>query len=310
MSHSNTPPDKSFSEFRAHLARRHRKNYAHRRKNPAAPNLVDAPTERFGRYLRAARLNARLSPAALGQRARLSPETILALEQGLILGQDIKGSWLKRLAAALNENVDDFSLLLGRRPRRIWPALNLTDWLPPVQLPRMVFAPLLASLLAVVVSVAMLTNVGYPRTPAGEHLIYTTPESLNAAQLVPVTVPLPASPERNPAERLSLLKAERLKVAPVVVPVAVSSSPVIETSPVTYLFLNSKLDQPQPEPKHIRIFFDIVYWLTVGPRFQLEGRPSIISAEYNLENQILVQPKIININSEDRLNMVKAEIKL
>lgn len=315
MKHRHTPLDKSFDEFKAHLARRHRQNYAHRQQNLAGSALADARAERFGRYLRAARLNANLSPAALGQRAKLSPDTILALEQGLILSQDIKAGWLKRLAAALHENVDDFALLLGRKrlSRWNWPALNWGGLLPAPRLSRTAYAPLFAALLAVVVSVTMLANIGLPLALPGDDLVYTTPETLILPQTVPVSVPISAYPNLDPVGRLSLLKAERLKVAPVAAPapVAASSSPIIEANPVTYLFLNSKLDHPQAEPKHrIQIFFDIVYWLTVGPRFQLEGRPSIISAEYKIENQILVQPKIININSEDRLNMVNAEIRL
>lgn len=313
MTHSNLPPDKSFNDFKDHLTRRYRQNYAYRQKNPDAPPLADAQAGRFGRYLRAARLNANLSPVALGRRARLSPDTILALEHGLILGQDIKAGWLKRLAIALNENADDFALLLGRSnlSRWNWPVLNWTELLPIVPLPRTVYAPLLASLLAVVVSVALLANLGLPVAMQGDNVVYTTPESIIESQAAPAYSMVSAYPQLDPADRLSLLKAERLKVAPVAAPVVASSSPIIEANPITYLFLNSKLDHPQAEPKHrIQIFFDIVYWLTVGPRFHLEGRPSIISAEYKIENQILVQPKIININSEDRLNMVKAEFKL
>lgn len=68
----------------------------------------------FGRYLQAARKNAGLSADSLAHRAKLSTATVLALEHALIPAQDIHPGWLKRLAHALDERVEDFYLMLGR----------------------------------------------------------------------------------------------------------------------------------------------------------------------------------------------------
>ncbi len=307
------PPDRDFDEFKGHLVRRHRQNCARRQKNPTAP-LDNAAAERFGRYLCAARRNANLSPAALGQRANLPPDTIMALEMGLILAPNIKASWLKRLAAALNEDPADFALLLGRRHSGwwSWPAFNRGYTWPALRLTRNIYAPLFASLVAVIISVTLLARAGLPLSPAGDALIDLTPESL-APPVAPAAALASDYTHLNPANRPSLLKAERLKIAPAVndLPPAVSLPPVVETNRVTSRFLNSVLPvAPSPPKERIQVFFDSVYWLTVGPRFQLEGRPSIITAEFGLENQILILPKLINVDSDERLNMVKAEIRL
>lgn len=67
----------------------------------------------LGRYLQASRQNAGLSVAELAHRAKIPTATLLALEQGLFVAADIQPKWLKRLAAALGENVEDFHIILG-----------------------------------------------------------------------------------------------------------------------------------------------------------------------------------------------------
>lgn len=69
----------------------------------------------FGRYLQASRKSAGLSMSELAQKAQLSGVTLLALEQGLFVVEDIHPKWLKRVAQALGEDVEDFNLILGYR---------------------------------------------------------------------------------------------------------------------------------------------------------------------------------------------------
>ena len=310
--------DQKFKEFQRHLSRRHRQNTAHRRRTNQP--LVDAHAERLGRYLRAARLNANLSPAALAERTKLTTDTILALEQGVILRYDIKTTWLTQLAVALNEDIEDLKFLAGPigRPHKERPQLNLADWVRSINksVPRFVYTPLLASLLCVMVSAALLVNVKFPFIMTdGGTIVYVTPTSLVAPELSPASslTLVSAYENLNPADRLSLLRAERLMPTNKAGEVQRVSTrpPVIETNPVTHLLLADALDTtPIEKQPRIKVFYDIVYWLTVGRTVQLEGRPSMISAEYRLENQILVLPKVIDVDSEDRLNMIKAEVKL
>jgi transcriptional regulator with XRE-family HTH domain len=91
--------------------RRHGQNYDsfHQTRN-----VVDEVAARFGRYLRAARLNSNLSITEVSARTGITEAALTALEQGIITTADIKPKWLRDLARALAENVEDFNLLLGR----------------------------------------------------------------------------------------------------------------------------------------------------------------------------------------------------
>lgn len=103
-----------FKELGHLLVRRHGQNYTsssyHRKNN----GNVDDAAARFGRYLRAARVNAGLSVAELSGQTKLSKAKLIALEQGLILSDNIKTKWLRQLSKALSEDIEDFNLILGR----------------------------------------------------------------------------------------------------------------------------------------------------------------------------------------------------
>jgi hypothetical protein len=103
-----------FKELGEILARRHGQNYYSSYQNQSRIT-TDETAARFGRYLRAARVNAGLTVLDLSTQSRLSTVTIIALEQGLILACDIKSWWLRQLAKTLNEAVEDFDLILGRQ---------------------------------------------------------------------------------------------------------------------------------------------------------------------------------------------------
>jgi transcriptional regulator with XRE-family HTH domain len=103
-----------FKEFGEILVRRHGQNYCSSYHNQSRVT-VDEAAIRFGRYLRAARLNQGLSIGELAAQTRLSEATQLALEQGIILSCDIKPKWLKELARALGEDSENFNLILGRK---------------------------------------------------------------------------------------------------------------------------------------------------------------------------------------------------
>lgn len=103
-----------FKEFGEILVRRHGQNFYSAYDNTGRIT-VDEAASRLGRYLRAARVNAGLSPAELAGQAGLSEARLTALEQGLILSCDINPKWLKELARALGENFEDFNLIVGRQ---------------------------------------------------------------------------------------------------------------------------------------------------------------------------------------------------
>ena len=103
-----------FKEFGELLVRRHGQNYYASFHNKSRVT-VDETSARFGRYLRAARVNTRLSIEELAAKTGLSKAKLIALEHGLILACDIKPRWLKELAKVLEENLEDFNLLLGRQ---------------------------------------------------------------------------------------------------------------------------------------------------------------------------------------------------
>ncbi len=75
---------------------------------------VDTYALNFAGYLQAARCNAGLSVQELAQQAELSEAEVFALERALILSTEILSSTLYALAKALDEDIDDFALLLER----------------------------------------------------------------------------------------------------------------------------------------------------------------------------------------------------
>lgn len=104
-----------FRELGHILVRRHGQNYYPAYYNKNKVNIDDT-AGRFGRYLRAARVNAGLSVAELSGQTKLSKAKLIALEQGLILSDNIKTKWLRQLSKALSEDIEDFNLILGRKP--------------------------------------------------------------------------------------------------------------------------------------------------------------------------------------------------
>lgn len=308
--------NKTFVSLREHLLRRHRHNRTQRQRLEQVRS--NAGTMRLGRYLRAARVNAGLSRGELAQRTGLPAGTILALEQGLIIAKEIEPVWLARLSRVLDEDTGTFTLLLGSQPAptagRRQPLSGLGAWFSIRRLPGPMYGAVPATLLCILLGVALFLGVELPYASSGQR------QSLPAH---PAEANVPAS-EINyhlvepssivPEERLSLLRAERIKIAtptgPPAQPAALPNGPVIEHHPVDHAFLLSQLETTLASqvPEEPTIYSDFV--LLASSNNQLEGRPNVTNAEFRLENQILVLPKVININSELRQNMVKAEIQL
>ena len=309
-------PKEVLRPLREHLLRRHRHNRTQQRsEGQVSPNTAAL---RLGRFLRAARVNAGLSRGDLAQQTGLPAGTILALEQGLIIPSEIKPVWLARLSCVLGEDAGTFALLLGCQPpptrARKTLLSTLWAWFSIGRLPAPVYGAVPATLLCILVSVALFLGVELPYSPA---------EQLQSLPAAPVETHIPAS-EKNyrlveprslvPEERLSLLKAERVKIATptatTVQPPDFSYVPVIEHHPVDRAFLLSKLETTLTSPAHESAIIYSDYAIFAEHDAQLEGRPNVTNAELRLENQILVLPKVIDINSEVRQNMVKAETQL
>lgn len=79
-----------------------------------ASEETDKRAKGFARYLRAARLNAGLTPTDLALRAEIPDVIVYGLERGLIHSASIESGYLQRLARVLGEEVSIFELLLGR----------------------------------------------------------------------------------------------------------------------------------------------------------------------------------------------------
>ncbi len=302
--------DKYFEEFGQHLARRHEQLYAARARGEAA--AVESASLRLGRYLRAARRNAALDVAQVAERASLPAATVQALEQGLIPADDIKPRWLKQLAAALNEDAADLQLLLGRplrAPSRHWPGLNGRPLFNPGVLSRPIYATLSAMLLGALIGLAVIGQGHWPI--AGQVVVISqeqTPADSGPSLSTLVHV--------NANQRLNLIKAEKQKVLLLPIKIVAPSEPLRMIpdfyNRVEYLTLFDEAGTPHPLLfNHSFDWFDnpvLVLWALTS--FTPDGRFNIAKAEYRVEDQIRVQPKIIPINSENRLNMVKAEIRL
>jgi hypothetical protein len=263
-------------------------------------------------------VNAGFSRDDLAHQTGLPAGTILALEQGLIIPNEIKPVWLARLARVLGEDTGTFTLLLGCQPAPARARKSLLStvsaWFSVWRLAGPVYGAVPATLLCILVSVAFFLSVKLP---------YSTSGQVQSFPANPVETNVPASAINYrlvepssllPEERLSLLKAERVKIAAppeTTVPSPASSHmPIIEHHPVDHAFLLSKLETTLTSQAQESAIIYKDYAIFTKPDVQLEGRPNVTNAELRLENQILVLPKIIDINSEVRQNMVKAETQL
>ncbi|HEY85216.1 MAG TPA: helix-turn-helix domain-containing protein [Chloroflexi bacterium] len=74
----------------------------------------DCTAHSFGRYLRGLRAKAGLSRQDLAGQTALSEAQIAALENGFLPSGDISADLLRRLAVALDADVDEFNILLNR----------------------------------------------------------------------------------------------------------------------------------------------------------------------------------------------------
>jgi hypothetical protein len=307
---------KSYAFLKDHLLRRHRHNLIQRRGfGQVNPSAVALP---LGRYLRAARVNAGLSRGELAQQTGLPAGTILALEQGLIIPKEIEPVWLDRLSSVLGEDVGTFDLLLARQPapvrvrRGLLPTLRA--WFSIRRLPGPVYGAVPATLLCLFLGIALFLGVELPYFPTGS--LQSLPADAIETQTPTSAINYQPVEPRSilSAERLSLLRAERIQIAastkPVAQPLVSSSMPVIEHHPVDRVFLLSTLETIVPSQAQGSAKVYSRFALFVEPNARLEGRPNVTNAEFRLENQVLILPKVIDINSEVRQNMVKAETQL
>lgn len=110
-SHQSSPSSlKSFSVEFGKLLFQHHKDVANKE--------TDKRAKGFARYLRAARLNAGLTPTELALRAEIPDVIVYGLERGLIHSTSIESGHLQRLARVLGEDLNIFGLLLGREITR------------------------------------------------------------------------------------------------------------------------------------------------------------------------------------------------
>jgi hypothetical protein len=304
--------EKYFKELGQHLIGKHRQFYESQNQRHIAPD--DPSAARFGRYLRAARCNSGLSETALAARAKMSVATVQSLELGLIPSGKIKPVWLNRLAVALREDVADFQLLLGQPVKPAasrWPAINWRNLLAVKTRTRPAFATLAAMLLCAVIGVGLLTHSNAPgvvKTPAP------------AKQPAVAAIAAPQQPATlvnvNAETRLNLVKAERQKVLLQSHQIINSGDPLAVSPDYEVRAIDLVIEPQNDVDDQIQLvyafdFFNnpvLVLWTLTN--YTPNGRFNLSNAEYGLENQVLVLPKIIEINSEDRLNMVKAEFRL
>ena len=289
-----TQRTKQFKQFGRLLVARHGQNYA-AIQNGDTP-IADDIAIRFGRYLRAARVNVDMPLDELARNARLPQATLLALEQGLVNNNDIKQKWVTRLATTLNEDVSNFNLLLKRRIEQKQSYRHrLTQY---IQIPRInlaakpLYAALPALLLCFIFAAALLPENSVTPNMA-EHsqpdtIIYIAPEM-----------------------RLNMVKAEHRPEGEIYPAVNQAQLPTLD---------NSRLNVVRAEYAFQNKILHIPTYLSPSSfnRFDSEGRPNLVKAERNFESQIVVITRFINlnlptfvdINPEDRLNMVKAETGL
>ncbi len=159
-----------FKEFGHIVVKRHEQNYQAKLADKQTLT-VDETAVYFGRYLRAARVNANLSLAQLAAKTNISKATLTALEQGLILTDDIKLKWLKEIAKAVNGSVEDFNLILRRQAsgsnlygfiNRLIPWQNWYNFSNVTLLSKPLYAVCSAVILFFVVGAISLFTLSYP----------------------------------------------------------------------------------------------------------------------------------------------------
>jgi transcriptional regulator with XRE-family HTH domain len=318
-----SPRRDSFSDdLRRHLLHRHRRNLIERHRVAvigSAPVVSTSDTTGFGRYIRAARVNADLSASQLADQAGITVGTLLALEQGMISEGDIRREWVNNLAEALSEKTDTFDMLLDKQavaPVNGWQRMSdiweeyFARWLPAP-----VYATVPAILLFTVISIALFNQIEFPYLVSPpQQPVPTLSVVVGDNTIVESAISYTSA---SAEERLSLLKAEQVKIlvasptGQFELPTTAVTGPVVEPAPVDHSFLISKLNtlfsNQTPEK---RVIYGETLLLSPVDVVELDGRPNVTNAEYRLNNQILVVPKVININSDIRQNMVKAEVQL
>lgn len=159
----------------------------------------DPSTLSFSRYLRASRENAGLSVTELAHRTNLSPAALLALEQGLFAATAIPPPWLNKLAAALDENVEDFYIILGVQVPGRRPLLPQFQTWPfrfgprrPAHKSRWSLIPVYAIGSVLLISLTIITFINYA--------IFSTP--------APVPEKIPTFIYISSERRLNMIKAE------------------------------------------------------------------------------------------------------
>lgn len=307
--------EKYFEEFGKHLVQRHGHNYVARAQGRLT--VADPVARRFGRYLRAVRCSTGLTPAELAYRAKISAADLQALEQGIIPSNKISSRWLKALASVLNKNNDEFGLLLGQRPkvtRRTGPVFNIKKLLNVGFLSQPAFATITAMLLCVLISVALLAEShwkGVAATPPVLQVKVTAQRlAVDSSQVASTLVSVDAELRQN------LIRAEKQKVLLQEFGQTPSGEPLLIVPDFGYRMLVTEKSTDAAPKEHVDFvhtfdFFNnplLLLWTL--SRFTPDGRFNLANAEYGVENQILVLPKIINVGSEERMNMVKAEIRL
>lgn len=108
MAEKNHPVDPFFTDFGKILARQYAYSSGHAQRGNRRGELVG-----FGRYLRAMRLNRKLSIADLANRSGLPEAAIYTMEAGMGMPDDISQAVIANLAKALAVPPDRFTLLLG-----------------------------------------------------------------------------------------------------------------------------------------------------------------------------------------------------
>ncbi len=288
---------KQFKQFGRLLVTRHGQNHQAIR-NGNTP-IVDDVAVNFGRYLRAARVNADMQLEELAHKSRLPHGTLLALEQGLILNNDIKPKWVNRLANALDEDVDYFNLLLKRsleQKQSRWNRLVQQVQIPRINLAaKPLYAALPALLLCVVFAAVLLPkNSTAPSAPAPT--AYNQPDTIIHI---------------DSEARLNMIKAERRLNSEIYYRGNTVQLPALDGNRLNivkaeYAFQNEIL--------HVPTYLSA----STFDGFDAEGRPNLVKAETNFESQMILITRFINlnlptfvdVNPEERLNMVKAETRL
>ncbi len=103
--------NKTFEHLREHLLQHNEQMFTYRQKTGLVGQ--DQRAINLGRFLRTARTNLSLSRSDFAEISGVGKSMIGALENGLILSRDVQREDLKRLAHALGEDMENFTLILG-----------------------------------------------------------------------------------------------------------------------------------------------------------------------------------------------------